>query len=138
MNSDYWSPMVPELICLDFHESFAFYTEALGFAVRFQRDDPDFAYLEYEQAQIMLEAFQGEARITGDIERPLGRGVNLQMEVSDLAPILERLKERNYGLFKEPKESWYQTGDTQSGQREFLVQDPDGYLLRFCQFLGKK
>ncbi|HAT7741725.1 TPA: VOC family protein, partial [Vibrio vulnificus] len=25
-----------------------------------------------------------------------------------------------------------------SGQKEFLVQDPDGYLLRFSQYLGEK
>ncbi|HFQ4989843.1 TPA: VOC family protein, partial [Vibrio vulnificus] len=24
------------------------------------------------------------------------------------------------------------------GQKEFLIQDPDGYLLRFSQYLGEK
>jgi hypothetical protein len=25
-----------------------------------------------------------------------------------------------------------------AGQREFLLQDPDGYLLRFVQYLGER
>ncbi|HZY49930.1 MAG TPA: VOC family protein, partial [Devosia sp.] len=27
----------------------------------------------------------------------------------------------------------YRVGDTEQSQRQFCVQDPDGYLLRFCE-----
>jgi len=40
-------------------------------------------------------------------------------------------------LYRELKESWYDTGGVLSGQKEILVQDPDGYLLRFTQYLGE-
>ncbi len=39
---------------------------------------------------------------------------------------------------KELKETWYDIGEILSGQKEFLIQDPDGYLLRFTEYLGEK
>jgi len=38
----------------------------------------------------------------------------------------------------EIEEKWYRTGDTMGGNRQFLIQDPDGYLLRFFTHLGDK
>ena len=39
-----------------------------------------------------------------------------------------------FALFRELKESWYAVSETmEEGQREFLAQDPDGYLMRFAQ-----
>ncbi|MEO9168740.1 MAG: VOC family protein, partial [Aestuariivirga sp.] len=36
------------------------------------------------------------------------------------------------------EEKWYRAGDEEVGQRQFLVQDPDGYLLRLCQPIGRR
>jgi lactoylglutathione lyase len=33
---------------------------------------------------------------------------------------------------------WYRHDDIEHGQTQFLVQDPDGYLLRFMQDLGQR
>jgi hypothetical protein len=30
----------------------------------------------------------------------------------------------------------YRVGDKETGNKQFLVQDPDGYLLRFFEDLG--
>ena len=38
----------------------------------------------------------------------------------------------------EPETKWYRTGDVESGVAQFLVTDPDGYLLRFQSSLGKR
>ncbi len=135
---EYWNPMVPELSVSDFTKSLHFYCEILGFKVRNQRTSPDFAYLELEQVQIMLEQIHDQGWVTGALETPLGRGVNFQIELSDITPIHDRLKSAEITLFKEQKDTWYDVGDSLSGQREFLVQDPDGYLLRFSQYLGEK
>ncbi|MCG9557821.1 bleomycin resistance protein [Vibrio kanaloae] len=135
---EYWNPMVPELSVSDFSKSLNFYCEILGFKVRSQRKSPDFVYLEFEQVQIMLEQIHDNAWVTGSLETPLGRGVNFQIELSDIAPVYERLESAGVPLFKEQKDTWYDVGDSLSGQREFLVQDPDGYLLRFSQYLGEK
>ena len=39
----------------------------------------------------------------------------------------------NYPLMQEVKIVWYRMKDTKVGHKEFLVQDPDGYLLRFAE-----
>ena len=38
----------------------------------------------------------------------------------------------------EIEENWYRQDDKLLGNKEFLVQDPDGYLIRFSQDLGEK
>ncbi|MFM1661769.1 VOC family protein [Aeromonas salmonicida] len=40
MDEVYWNPMVPELSVTSLAASLPFYTGLLGFAVRYQRDDP--------------------------------------------------------------------------------------------------
>lgn len=130
--------MVPELSVSDFAKSLNFYCEILGFKVRSQRNNPDFVYLELEQVQIMLEQIHDEAWLTGELNTPLGRGVNFQIELSDISPVYERIQAANIKLFREQKETWYDVGESLSGQREFLVQDPNGYLLRFSQYLGER
>ncbi len=36
------------------------------------------------------------------------------------------------------EDAWYRAGTTEVGQRQFLVQDPDGYLLRLGAKLGER
>lgn len=74
----------------------------------------------------------------GVARAPFGRGINLQVEVASLDPLLERLTNATYSLFVPPEENWYRQDDVLHGNREFLVQDPDGYLLRFSEYLGAK
>ena len=134
-----FQPLVPELVCADFQASLAFYRDRLGFARLYGREDPPFAYLEREGAQLMLEQLEAEGSwLTGSLERPFGRGINLQIETADLAPLLDALGRSNWPLYREPEEAWYRVDDRLEGQRQFLVQDPDGYLLRFCQSLGAR
>lgn len=131
-----WNRMVPELSVTSLERSLPFYTDLLGFTLAFRRDDPPFAYLDLDGAQLMLEELHDDAWLTGELQPPLGRGVNFQIEVASIQPILDRLRAAGAPLFREPRESWYATGAIEEGQREFLVQDPDGYLLRFCEVLG--
>ncbi|MEQ1417447.1 VOC family protein, partial [Salmonella enterica] len=96
-------------------------------------DNPDFAYLELEKVQIMLEQIHDEAWVTDSLVAPFGRGVYFQIELSDISSIYERIQAADIKLFKELKETWYDIGEILSGQKEFLIQDPDGYLLRFTE-----
>jgi len=130
--------MVPELLVANFSQSKRFYTDLLGFTVRFERKEPNFAYLEHEQVHLMIEQVTESSWNTGKLEYPLGRGINLQIEVSDIVTLHNRLTCNNYPLYRELCENWYQVNNSLSGQKEFLVQDPDGYLLRLCQYLGEK
>jgi catechol 2,3-dioxygenase-like lactoylglutathione lyase family enzyme len=135
-----WAALVPELSVTDLQTSLDFYTRLLGFEIVFDRPETRFAYLQLGEAQLMLDQIaQGVGWQTGAVlERPFGRGINLQIEVADVEPMLARLAEADYPLFVQPEENWYRTGEVLSGVREFLVQDPDGYVLRFSQHLGEK
>ncbi len=133
-----WPAIVPELTVMDFDKSLDFYTRLLGFSVHNQRRDPDFAYLVMGRAHLMLEAWHADGWNIGKFDPPLGQGMNLQIECDDVESIRDRLSADGVTLYRGLTETWYNTGESLSGAREFLVQDPDGYLLRFSQYLGEK
>jgi catechol 2,3-dioxygenase-like lactoylglutathione lyase family enzyme len=132
-----FQPLVPELKVSDFEKSLFFYTEILKFRVEFQRTEHQFAFLSYEGCQLMIEQ-ENPVWKTGKLEYPYGRGINLAMLVDALDVLLQSLREHRYPLFVEPVEHWYRQGQILLGRREFLVMDPDGYLLRFAQSLGER
>jgi catechol 2,3-dioxygenase-like lactoylglutathione lyase family enzyme len=132
-----FQPLVPELKVSHFEKSLTFYTEVLKFRVEFQRPEHQFAFLSYEGCQLMIEQ-ENPAWKTGELEYPYGRGINLAMLVDTLDVLLQSLQEHSSPLFVEPAEHWYRQGQTLLGRREFLVMDPDGYLLRFAQSLGER
>ncbi|MGH6934070.1 MAG: bleomycin resistance protein [Dongiaceae bacterium] len=131
-----FNSLVPELLIRDFARSQAFYGEQLGFRRLYGRDNPSFAYLEIDGAQLMIEQLDDNSWLTADMAMPFGRGINLQIEVRDIDGPVERLRSAGWPLFKQPEDVWYWADDRLFGQRQFLVQDPDGYLLRFCRDLG--
>lgn len=134
----YWSPLVPELTVRSLEDSLRFY-EAIGFTTRFRREQPEFAYLELGRAQLMLEQEHAEGWNVEPLDRPLGRGINFQIEVTDADAVQATLRLQGVSLFRDMKDTWYPVSNTQQeGQREFLVQDPDGYLMRFAQYLGRR
>lgn len=140
----YWNPMAPELAVTNFARSLHFYTDICGFTPVFQRTNPAFAFLQIGRAQLMIEQIEVDAWATAELVFPFGRGVNFQIEVHDVPAILNRVQNAGLSLFRPLTEVWYEVGTTsdgsrfQVGQREFLVQDPDGYLLRFTQPIGER
>lgn len=134
-----WASLTPELLVTDYQKSFSFYVETLGFTVEYTRDDPLFAYLSVEDAQLMVEERTGsEWWVTSELNHPYGRGINFQITVDSIDPYASRLMNDDYQLFEEIREEWYQVEDVERGNRQFLVQDPDGYLLRFMEHIGTR
>ena len=135
-----WAPLVPELLVTDLAASLRFWCGACGFAVLYDRPEEGFACLHRDGAQVMLEAVTAPGRhwVTAPLETPLGRGLHFQIEVAALAPILDALAAQAWPLWLAPEEKWYRVGKVEHGQRQFLVQDPDGYLLRFCTGIGTR
>ena len=127
-----FNALVPELSVTDVEQSKWFYTALLGFRLEYERKNDKFAFLSLNNAQLMIEEINGYWE-TGLLDYPLGRGVNFQIIVEDIQPIVSRLNQHAISLFREPFVSEYTTGDTIIKEIEFLVQDPDGYLLRFSQ-----
>ncbi|HET6187276.1 MAG TPA: VOC family protein [Trebonia sp.] len=131
--------LVPELAVTDLAASLRFWSDLLGFGVRNARPEEGFAYLVLGRSHLMLDqAGVGRTWVTAPFEPPLGRGVNLQLAVPSLGPVLARLNAAGWPLFGGPEEKWYRTGVAEAGVRQFLVQDPDGYLVRPQQALGSR
>ncbi len=131
--------LIPELSITNFEKSLDFYTRILGFSVSYKREEEGFAFLSLGDAQLMIDQIgNGRTWETGAFEHPLGRGINLQIEVRSIEPLLKNLQENDVTLFLETEEKWYRKDDAEVGNRQFLVQDPDGYLLRFTEDLGKR
>lgn len=131
--------LVPELLVADVEQSLAFWVGLCGFEVRYARPDERFAYITLGSAHLMLEqAGAGRNWLTGPMERPFGRGINLQIVVDDSAVIAANLKGAGIDLFSRPESKWYRVGDGEVGVEQFLVQDPDGYLARFQSSIGRR
>ena len=124
--------LVPELLVADLAASLAFWVGLCGFGVTYDRPEERFAYLMLGSAHVMLEQ-EGMGRnwVTGDLARPLGRGINFQIDVPSIDPIVARLNDAGWPLFMAPERKTYRTDAGEIHLAQFLVQDPDGYLLRF-------
>jgi catechol 2,3-dioxygenase-like lactoylglutathione lyase family enzyme len=135
------NPLKPELYVTSFQKSLDFYNNILGFTVEYRRENPSFAFLSYQGSNIMIQELdpnEDRAFITGSLEYPLGRGINFQIDTNDAQILENSLKKRNYPLRRGIQDSWYKVGDVLQGCRQVLLQDPDGYLLRFSQDIGEK
>ena len=130
--------LTPELKVLDFTKSLDFYTRLAGFEILYDRPEEDFAMLGINGARLMIEGLTDKSRTweVGKLERPFGRGINFQIAVPDVQSLYENFKKANYPIFRDMEEKWYRVKDKETGHKQFLVQDPDGYLLRFFQDLG--
>ncbi|KAF5281058.1 hypothetical protein FQR65_LT14874 [Abscondita terminalis] len=92
--------------------------------------------LDGAQLYRYFEARQSpDAWVTGSLVLPRGRGLNLQLEVPDVRAARDRLSQQGVEAFRDLNESWYDTPDGSEGQLEYLVQDPDGYLIRLVEVL---
>ena len=133
----FFPDLVPELLVEDLSASLGFWVALCGFEVLYDRPQEGFAYLHSGTAHLMLEEVgAGRNWIPGALERPLGRGINFQIMVPAINELLGRLAAADWPLFMAAEEKWYDTGDTRAGVAQFLVQDPDGYLVRFSSRLG--
>ncbi len=130
--------LVPELHCSDLDKSLAFYVGLLGFRILYDRPEDRFAYLERGGAELMLEEYAPGARMLAKapFEQPYGRGINFQIQVEDADALHAAVVAAGLPIFLPMEERWYRRNDTEIGTRQFIVEDPDGYLLRLHHDLG--
>ena len=133
-----FNTLLPELYVSNLDKSLSFYRDILGFHIAYSRDDPKFAFLSYEKSQLMIQELRPGEKEKEQLEYPFGRGMNLQIETESVQKIMDLLKKHKYALKRGIKDNWYKGNNTSYGCREILVQDPDGYLLRFSEDLGEK
>lgn len=135
-----WNQMLPEFDVFNLEESLHFYTSLIGFNIVYKRKEDKFAFLQLEDVQLMLQEINEEGNKwgTGKLEYPLGVGINFQIDVTNIDEIYGNLRKANYKIFVEMEEHWYRKDEILMGCREFLVQDPNGYVLRFSQDIENK
>ncbi|MDO5705961.1 MAG: VOC family protein [Paracoccus sp. (in: a-proteobacteria)] len=133
--------LVPELTVTDFDASLRFYRDLLGWQVLYDRPEDRFAYLHRDGAELMIDALSVGRNFDASLtaaDRPFGRGMNLEITLPAIQPLLDALAKADWPLILAPEEKWYRAGDVETGQRQFIVADPDGYYLRFCEHLGTR
>ncbi|WP_372781247.1 bleomycin resistance protein [Phenylobacterium sp.] len=134
------APLVPELDVTDLDLSLAFYCDVLGFVIRYARPEERFAYLQRDGAELMLEEAAGPGRRfrTAALEPPFGRGMNLQIRVADAGALCRKAAAAQARIVVDLEDRWYRRAEDEVGNRQFVVADPDGYLLRFYEDLGAR
>ena len=125
--------LLPELSVTDINRTKAFYIDLLGFKLEYERPENKFMFLSFEGSQFMFEEIHTDGWNTADLEYPLGRGINFSVETDNIDAIYQKLLDAEYPLFRPMMTSRYRMNDEWLQQKQFLVQDPDGYLLRFNQ-----
>lgn len=133
------NPLVPVLYCSSFAESAHFYINTLGFSVRYERPEAKFCFLEREGAQLMLEEIGADTQWhTGALEWPLGRGINMQFIVTGVSELYEKLHNAGQKFFAPLEDKRYRRAGDAVVCRQFVIQDPDGYLLRFSEVIAAR
>ncbi|WP_420391817.1 bleomycin resistance protein [Acuticoccus sp.] len=132
--------LVPEFAVSDWQRSLTFYAR-LGFETAYTRPEEGFAFLRLGEAELMIDEI-GLGRTFDEghapTDYPFGRGVNLQIRVPCVAPLVAALSAKGIALFLPLEDRWYRVGEEEAGNRQFVVADPDGYLLRFVEELGRR
>ena len=134
----YFNKIIPELSVTNLKESLKFY-QTVGFKIEYERVENKFVFLSLGEIQFMLQEISTVDKWNiAPLKYPFGNGVNFQLEVENVDNIYNLLKEKNYKIAFEMEENWYRQVDKVLGNKEFLVQDPDGYLIRFSEDLGER
>lgn len=125
-----FNKLIPELSVSDINKTREFYVDVLGFKICYERPEDKFIFVEKDGNQIMLEQINDNWNV-GKMEYPFGRGINFEMTFSDVDAVYERIEKAGIKLFRKMEVKDYECGNETVHQKQFLIQDPDGYLLRF-------
>lgn len=119
----------PEFFVRDLEESLRFYVDQLGFQKVHQK--LDFAIVTHSRAFLLLAGieagvhYQMPAVDEWLAGAPRGVGVNVLITVEDVDALYRRAVASGATIAKP-------IGDRDYGLRDFVLADPDGYLLRFA------
>ena len=125
-----FNKMIPELSVFDIEQTKRFYND-LGFKTEYERPEEKFIFMSFQDSQFMFEQIHDNGWNIGELIYPLGRGINFSIAVDDIEGLYKLVKTLNLEIYRELNRSIYQVNGTEETQTEFLIQDPNGYLLRF-------
>lgn len=122
--------MIPELSVFDIERTKKFYRE-LGFKIEYERTEDKFVFMSFQDSQFMFEQIHDDGWNIGELVYPLGRGINFSIAADDIEELYKLVNNLNIELYRELTRNIYQVNGIEEMQIEFLIQDPNGYLLRF-------
>jgi len=125
-----FNKMIPELSVFDIEQTKRFYND-LGFKIEYEHPEEKFVFMSFQDSQFMFEQIHDNGWNIGELIYPLGRGINFSIAVDDIEGLYKLVKTLNLEIYRELNRSIYQVNGTEETQTEFLIQDPNGYLLRF-------
>ena len=125
--------LIPELSVFDILQTKNFYKE-LGFKIEYERQKEKFIFMSFQDSQFMFEQIHDEGWNTGELIYPLGRGINFSIAVDDIEKLYTLVKNKKLEIYKKLTKSVYLVNGIEEIQMEFLIQDPNGYLLRFTNW----
>ncbi len=125
-----FNKMIPELSVFDIEQTKRFYND-LGFKIEYERPEEKFVFMSFQDSQFMFEQIHDNGWNICELIYPLGRGINFSIAVDDIEGLYKLVKILNLEIYRELNRSIYQVNGTEETQTEFLIQDPNGYLLRF-------
>ena len=128
-----FNAMVPELTVSNIAQTKAFYLGKLGFRLEYERAEEKFLFASYEGSQFMFEQFHADGWNVGELSYPYGRGVNFSIASSNLEALYALVLKHRIEPYRALRETAYSCDGKEEIQKEFLIQDPDGYLLRFTE-----
>lgn len=124
-----YNSLIPEFSVSNILVSKRFYID-LGFEIVYERVEDKFCFLSLYDNQIMIEEVNNNWNV-GELEYPFGRGINISMAVNNIDKFYNNVKNMGIKLYKDIAVSKYRVDDGYVCDKQFLIQDPDGYLLRF-------
>lgn len=126
-----FNSIIPELTVSNINQTKEFYIFKLGFNLEYERTDDKFFFATYEESQFMFEELHNDGWNTGALEYPFGRGVNFSICCNNIDKLYERIMKHQIKPYRKLHKATYLCGEKVEQQKQFLIQDPDGYLLRF-------
>ncbi len=124
-----FNSLIPELSVSNIEISKKFYKD-LGFKIVYERLENKFCFMQFENNQIMLEENNDNWNVA-KMEYPYGNGMNISMTVENVDYLYKTLKDKQVKIFLDLEINEYRVNNKIFQDKEFLLQDPDGYLLRF-------
>lgn len=124
--------LIPELDVTNLEVSLGFYQGIVGFSLVFERNHERFAYIRLGNAHLMLQEAAGPGRRfrTAPLAQPFGRGINFQLRVFDVDKTYQDVQKSTSPVILPLENKSYEGGPQTFYVRQFVVADPDGYLLR--------
>ena len=126
-----YNSLIPEFSVSNILVSKKFYID-LGFEIVYERVEDKFCFLSLYDNQIMIEEVNNNWNV-GELEYPFGRGINISMTVKNVDVLYEKVIRNKIKIFRKMQVDRYRVDNHYVEDKQFLLQDPDGYLLRFTK-----